>query len=218
MTQPLSTTEVITDLAAVAAELRTELGYCRGHLASAVQHALRVGELLRQANEQVPHGEWRQSQKYMKLAAGRVELDKDDPDWHKTLTINGALRRLGKLLDRAEESTAQSPVSAAGEEKEEVGTDKESPTVQSKLHEQRCRRLKRFLTGGKLTKSDLPVMEAVDTTLETFTREVVRLARKQGQSLCKKEELEGADGDFVAMVLFSKLDTDAARCFAPQMS
>jgi hypothetical protein len=229
MTKSTSAAAATIDLAAVAEELRTELGHCRGHLASAVVHALRVGDLLRQAKDHVAHGEWRawlesncalserQAQKYMQLAEHRGELDQDDPDWPTKLTINGALRRLRKLLDRTEEA-APPPQVPAAQEKDDEDENSGNDAEVLKVHQQRCRRLKRFRPGGRPAKVDLPVIEAVDRNMEAFTREVVRLARKHGRSLCKKEELGDADSDFVAMVLFSKLESDPARYFAPQQA
>jgi hypothetical protein len=160
----------------------------------------------------------------MQLAEHRAELDRDDPDWPTKLTINGALRQLRKLLDPSE-AVASPQTPAGGEEDDGDADDGEDGDEDSnkdgeelKRHQQRCRRLKRFLPGGKPAKADFPVIEVVDKSLEAFIREVVGLARKHGQSLCKKEELQDTDGDFIAMVLFSKLDPDAAKYFAPQVS
>lgn len=86
-----------------------------------------------------------------------------------------------------------------------------------KAHKKRCQRLKRFMPKGSLTKTDLPVAEAVEKRLPKFTRDVVQLARKHGESLCKGENLKSSnvDGEMAGMVLFNQLQPSSANDFAP---
>ncbi len=90
-----------SSLSALASQINDQHDRATGHAKSALEHARQAGELLQQAKQQIPHGEWlpwlsancrvsaRQAQKYLKVAKNWQAITKNDAAAH--LTIDDAI-------------------------------------------------------------------------------------------------------------------------------
>lgn len=91
----------MNELVSLAAEINREHNLAEQMAKTAIEHALKAGELLLQAKDQCGHGEWllwlddnlaigaRQAQKYMRLVTHREMLANTSDNSH--LTIDAAL-------------------------------------------------------------------------------------------------------------------------------
>ena len=96
----------------LAIHIRKTYSQLEQHTRSAVQKALRLGELLLAAKAAVAHGKFgkwverkcpfseRQAERYMTLARERNTLDEANPTWKRDLTLNEALSLLSRLRNR----------------------------------------------------------------------------------------------------------------------
>jgi hypothetical protein len=105
----MSTIEGSNRLPDLAARIKAEHEACVGAMRRGLKHAITAGELLAEARELVPHGEWlpwlanncavsaRSAQRYMKLAGHKDEIVKNDTVSH--MTINEALDAVAEAPD-----------------------------------------------------------------------------------------------------------------------
>lgn len=103
-------------LAHLADEIRTEVDAAEADFQSALQHAIRAGELLIEAKAQVEHGQWlpwleanfskspRSAQGYMRLAENA-----EDAQRVAHLGLKGALRELAAPRETLEAASAEAP-------------------------------------------------------------------------------------------------------------
>ena len=101
------TTSAATTL---AEQINAEHDLAQACLRDSLSHALRVGELLLEARESVPHGSWlawleencafsaRMAQNYMRLARKRDDLSSTDDAETATLSVRDAIRQLAEEL------------------------------------------------------------------------------------------------------------------------
>jgi Protein of unknown function (DUF3102) len=99
----------------LAAQIEREHQAAYGAALSAIEHAIRCGELLIQAKASVPHGQWlpwleanvsfadRQARKYMRVAKHADQIRNSNSD----LTIDGALKALAAPKDQPDELTSK---------------------------------------------------------------------------------------------------------------
>lgn len=121
----------------LATSIETEHTAAATAAKSAIEHAIRCGELLAQAKETLPHGQWipwvrrnlsfdeRQAQKYMRAAAHATELRNATPSSHLT----GAL----KAIATTKTTTSSPPPPRRPEELAVRAIDALEPEVQEKL-------------------------------------------------------------------------------------
>jgi hypothetical protein len=111
----------------LAARIKTEHTAVSSALKESLRHAIAAGELLLQAKDQVPHGQWlpwleehcsiseRTAQLYMRVAKNRTEIENQIRNVIADLTLNEAAALLAlssdvrKLLQFAKEIDGQDP-------------------------------------------------------------------------------------------------------------
>ena len=96
-------------LSVIASQINEQHDRAIGHATSALEHARQAGELLQQAKQQIPHGEWlpwlaancrvsaRQAQRYLKVANNWQAITKNDVTSH--LTIDDAIATAAPQAD-----------------------------------------------------------------------------------------------------------------------
>jgi len=112
-----STAGEMNELVSLAAEINKEHNLAEQMAKTAIEHALKAGELLIQTKSQCSHGEWlpwldgnleigaRQAQKYMRLATHREGLANASRNSH--LTIDTALAALAAPGEQADKSPSE---------------------------------------------------------------------------------------------------------------
>lgn len=97
----ISTTAETVSLSALADQINEQHSQATRHATTAIEHARQAGELLSQAKQQIPHGDWltwlasncnvspRQAQRYLKVANNWQAITKNDATSY--LTIDDAI-------------------------------------------------------------------------------------------------------------------------------
>jgi hypothetical protein len=112
-------TEVEKSLGKLAEEINAEHRACEAALRSGLRHAVRAGELLTEAKEQVKHGEWgtwlsanfggseRTAQAYMRVWREMPKLEGANPQRVTDLSFRGALQELSAPAAPQKEQSAE---------------------------------------------------------------------------------------------------------------
>jgi len=111
-------TQASDPLSVLAVQINEQHDKALGHARSSLEHARVAGELLRQAKQQIPHGEWlawlsanckvsdRQAQRYLKVANNWQAITKNDAASY--LTIDEAIAVCSKPVETIEQADTSS--------------------------------------------------------------------------------------------------------------
>lgn len=204
-------------------KIKGELKECEKHSRLAVEHMLRLGDLLVQAKKTLGHGEFypwlkqkcdlgqRQAQRYMKVARHREIVEKANASRATHLSLTAALAAIEKELAGTDTTP---PKDGEGQDALERDYDAELDR-----HKKRCEEFQRFLQDETSITAGPALRRGVKEDINKVILDMIAVARRHGKKLTtKKLKGLGSDQDLVAMVLLAEAKgrIDPINDFAPK--